>query len=123
MHEQLNIFGQPLIPCCTENKTGFHRLGWCYLDKLDGGEHTVCAKMTDDFLLYSKQAGNNLSTPVVEFGFKGLVAGDYWCVCISRWVEAWQAGSAPLLKLDACHSSILDHLNLEQLQMYSEDAK
>ena len=110
------------MACCIDNRTGFHRLGWCYLDDIDRAEHTVCAKMSEAFLAFSKKAGNDLATPRPEFDFPGLQPGDYWCVCASRWLEALYEGAAPLIKLEATHVSLLDHVPIEQLKMYAESA-
>ena len=119
--ESLNIFGEPLMVCSTQPMTGFFRNGCCDTGPEDRGMHTVCALMTDEFLIFSKAAGNDLSTPMPQYGFPGLVAGDYWCLCVQRWVEAHEAGVAPKLKLKACHEHALEHVSREILVQYSAD--
>ena len=94
---QLNIFGKTITPCSHSPITGYFRDGCCNTSSSDLGSHTVCAEMTDAFLLYSKRKGNDLSTPRPEFGFDGLKAGDSWCLCASRWLEAEKDGYAPLV--------------------------
>ncbi len=94
---QLNIYGEMLAPCSIDPMTGFFRDGCCNTDQLDFGSHTVCAEMTEDFLRYSKSKGNDLSTPRPEFGFEGLNAGDNWCLCASRWLQAEKDGYAPMV--------------------------
>lgn len=111
-----NILGTPLQSCCTDPITGFFRDGYCNTNAMDQGSHTVCAIMTDEFLIFSKEAGNDLSTPRPEFGFPGLKAGDGWCVCALRWFEAHQAGVAPPVKAESTHSKALDLVPLEALQ-------
>lgn len=98
-----NILGKPLIPCSTQPMTGFYRDGCCHTGPEDQGSHTVCSVMTADFLAYSKMAGNDLSTPRPEFQFQGLKPGDRWCLCAARWKQAWEAGHAPLVILEATH--------------------
>ncbi len=105
-----NVFGAPLACCCTSPRTGFHR---------DVGSHTVCARMTDEFLAFSRRRGNDLVTPRPEFDFPGLKAGDRWCLCVSRWKEAHDAGVAPPVLLAATHEKALDVVTLEQLQAHA----
>ena len=110
-----NLLGQDLIPCSTDPMTGWYRDGCCNTDAMDQGSHTVCALMTEEFLRFSKAQGNDLSTPRPEFGFPGLKPGDYWCLCASRWAEAYAAGKAPKVKLAATHERALDIISLESL--------
>ncbi|MGF1607275.1 MAG: DUF2237 family protein [Rhodothalassiaceae bacterium] len=117
-----NVLGQPLTLCSTDPLTGWYRDGCCNTDANDHGSHTVCARMTDAFLAFSKAHGNDLVTPRPEFGFPGLKAGDYWCVCVSRWAEAYAAGVAPPVKLGACHERALDLVSLESLTALALDA-
>jgi uncharacterized protein len=117
----LNIFGQPLVECSMAPMTGFFRNGCCDTGPDDRGMHTVCALMTDEFLIFSKAAGNDLSTPLPQYGFAGLKAGDYWCLCVQRWVEAYEAGVAPRLKLSACHEHALEYITIEVLTQYSNE--
>ena len=88
-------------------KTGFFRDGCCNTDEQDFGMHTVCAVMTDEFLAFSKESGNDLSTPRPQWNFPGLKDGDRWCLCARRWLEAWNEGKAPLVDLEATHEETL----------------
>ena len=90
MTKQTNIFGDSIEECCSNPITGFYRDGFCRTDELDRGLHVVCAKITDDFLDFSKNRGNDLSTPRPEFNFPGLKEGDSWCLCAERWKEAYE---------------------------------
>ena len=90
-----NIFGEPLKSCCTAPLTGYFRDGYCRTDKLDYGNHTVCVIVTEEFLEFSRMCGNDLSTPAPHFDFPGLVEGDKWCLCVTRWKEALDHGMAP----------------------------
>ena len=92
----LNVLGEPLAPCSMDPVTGFFRNGCCDTCDQDVGSHTVCAVMTEEFLAFSKSVGNDLSTPHPQFGFSGLKAGDNWCLCAARFLQAWEAGMAPL---------------------------
>lgn len=103
-----NIFGDPLIPCCTSPMTGYFRDGFCRTDSTDVGLHVVCALMTEDFLSFSKAQGNDLSTPIPEYNFPGLKPGDFWCLCALRWLEAYHAGKAPMVQLEATSEKLLD---------------
>ncbi len=114
-----NVLGQPLKPCCHNPKTGFFRDGFCHTDDRDVGVHTVCAVMTEEFLQFSRDQGNDLTTPHPEFGFPGLKPGDKWCLCAARWQEAHQAGVAPPLDLEACHRRTLEWIELETLKRYA----
>jgi len=107
MYKGTNIFGEPLKTCSNDPVTGFFRDGCCNTDEQDFGMHTVCAVMTDEFLAFSKERGNDLSTPRPEWNFPGLKDGDRWCLCAGRWFEAWQAGRAPLVDLEATHEETL----------------
>ena len=97
VNPQLNIFGEPILPCSVDPITGYFRDGCCNTDMSDFGSHTVCAEMTEKFLSYSKDKGNDLSTPRPEFGFVGLKPGDSWCLCASRWLQAEKEGYAPMV--------------------------
>ena len=116
MGESKNVFGEVLIPCSFEPLTGFYRDGCCTTGEEDRGKHTVCAVMTDDFLTFSASRGNDLSTPMEDFGFPGLKAGDRWCLCVDRWVEAWEAGFAPKVVLQSTEESALNYAPLEVLK-------
>jgi hypothetical protein len=119
MSRASNVFGQPLQPCSFDPLTGFYRDGCCHTGPGDRGLHTVCTVMTDEFLRFSQAAGNDLSTPVPEFGFPGLKPGDRWCLCVTRWMEAFEAGCAPQVVLEATHISALEYVSLEDLQSYA----
>jgi len=116
-----NVRGQPLEICCLEPRTGFYRNGSCDTGAGDDGIHVVCAQMTADFLQFSRRRGNDLSTPVPEWGFPGLKAGDCWCLCVTRWQEALRAGVAPPVNIDATHISALEFVSLEELEAHAAD--
>ena len=118
---QLNVNGTTLEPCSTKPLTGFLRDGCCKWDPRDGGSHTVCAIMTTEFLEFSKSMGNDLSTPRPELGFDGLKEGDSWCLCANRWLEAYQNGAAPKIKLKSTHLKALEIIDLDSLKAHSID--
>jgi uncharacterized protein len=118
-----NVFGEPLITCGNSPKTGFYRDGCCNTDASDVGEHTVCIVATEEFLEFSKKAGNDLSTPLPEYAFKGVKPGDRWCLCALRWVEAYKANSAPKIVLAATNETILNHISMEVLIQYAHYEK
>ena len=113
-----NVLGTPLQLCSTDPMTGFTRSGCCETGADDRGSHTVCAQMTDEFLAYSISRGNDLSTPRPEYSFVGLMAGDRWCVCAARWLEASEAGFAPPVILEACHEKCLEVVSLADLKYH-----
>jgi uncharacterized protein (DUF2237 family) len=115
----LNVLGTPLLPCCLENSTGWYRNGSCETDSGDHGRHVICAIMTEEFLAFNKQMGNDLSTPIPEYNFPGLKPGECWCLCAARWQEALEAGMAPMVKLEACEQSALEILDLENLKSHA----
>ncbi|MBF9030362.1 DUF2237 family protein [Rhodobacterales bacterium HKCCE3408] len=115
MAPSVNVLGGKLKPCSTDPVTGFFRNGCCDTGPLDDGSHTVCAIMTDEFLAYSKYVGNDLTTPRPEFGFDGLKAGDRWCLCASRFLQAYDEGVAPLIDLESTHHRALDVVPLAVL--------
>jgi len=114
-----NVFGEPLESCCTNPLTGYFRDGLCRTIDQDTGTHTVCAIMTDDFLSFSAERGNDLITPMPYYQFSGLKEGDKWCLCVSRWIEAEKAGKAPELILEATHEKTLDYTTLDILVRYA----
>ena len=114
-----NVLGSELIPCSQDPVTGFFRNGCCETGPEDLGLHTVCAVMTKEFLAYSKAAGNDLSTPIPEYGFPGLKPGDRWCLCAPRWKEALDAGMAPQLVLESTHEETLAIVPLGVLKDYA----
>lgn len=111
-----NVFGEPLQACSIKPMTGFFRNGCCDTGPEDGGSHTVCVVVTDEFLQFSKERGNDLSTPLPTYGFPGLNAGDRWCLCAPRWKEALEAGHAPRVVLRATHEGALDYCSLAELK-------
>ena len=115
----LNVKGGALAPCSNEPLTGFYRNGCCDTGPDDMGMHTVCAVMTEAFLVYSKLAGNDLSTPRPDLGFPGLRAGDRWCLCVGRWREALAAGVAPPVVLEATHEEALAVVPLDDLERHA----
>lgn len=117
--ESVNVLGEPLRPCSYDPMTGFWRDGCCNTGPADRGEHTVCARMTAEFLAFSRARGNDLSTPRPEFGFPGLRPGDRWCLCAPRWVEALRAGVAPKVVLASTHRSVLALVPLDVLQAHA----
>ena len=116
-----NVLGGMLAPCSIAPVTGFYRNGCCDTGPSDRGMHTVCAVMTDEFLALSKYLGNDLSTPRPEFGFAGLKAGDRWCLCAGRFLQAHEEGAAPKVRLEATHLATLEIVPLEVLSGYALD--
>ena len=116
-----NVFGEALQACSAAPLTGFFRNGCCDTSAQDVGSHTVCVVMTDAFLRFSKARGNDLSTPLPEFGFPGLKAGDRWCLCAPRWQEAFEANQAPQVVLRATHQGALDYCSLADLKRHAID--
>jgi hypothetical protein len=117
----LNVLGEPLAPCSLDPVTGFYRDGCCNTDYDDTGIHTVCVRVTARFLAFSKQRGNDLSTPMPEFGFPGLKPGDQWCLCAGRWKEALDADAAPSVVLAATHEETLAIVALDDLKRHALD--
>lgn len=113
-----NVLGTDLISCCTAPMTGYYRDGVCNTGPTDTGRHVICAIMTEEFLHFSKGRGNDLSTPRPEYQFPGLHPGDGWCLCALRWKEAFEAGVAPLVKLEATHEQALEYVRFEDLLEY-----
>jgi len=121
IEESLNVFDEPLLPCSTEPVTGFFRDGCCNTSKQDLGSHTVCIETTQEFLDFSRFRGNDLSTPIPEFGFPGLKPGDRWCLCAARWLEAYDGGMAPRVFLQRTHKKALEIVPLEFLSKFAND--
>jgi uncharacterized protein len=117
-----NVLGTDLQPCGTEPVTGFYRTGCCDTGADDAGVHTVCAVVTEEFLAFSASVGNDLSTPMPAYGFPGLQPGDRWCLCASRWQEAFEAGVAPRVVLDATHARSLEWADLADLRRHAHQA-
>lgn len=121
MDESRNVYGEPLESCSENPLTGFFRDGCCNTSDQDTGSHTVCVKVTQEFLEFSRFRGNDLSTPRPEFGFPGLKPGDRWCLCAARWREAHEAGMAPRVFLRATHERALEIVSLEVMRKYATD--
>lgn len=117
-----NVLGGPLEDCSHDPLTGYFRNGCCEIGPDDRGSHTVCAQMSSDFLQFSFIKGNDLITPRPEYGFPGLKPGDRWCLCVSRWKEAFNAGVAPGVHLEATHLRALDIVSLEALLLNRGEA-
>lgn len=117
----VNVLDEPLEPCSVHPMTGFFRNGCCDTSAQDVGSHTVCVVTTAAFLEYSKAQGNDLSTPMPEFGFPGLQPGDRWCLCAPRWQQALEAGKAPRVVLRATHKLALDYCELSDLKRFAID--
>lgn len=115
----LNVLGTELVACSYDPLTGFFRDGCCHTDEQDHGTHVVCARMTADFLAYSRSRGNDLVTARPEYRFAGLRPGDRWCLCALRWKEALAAGVAPPVHLEATHAKALEIVTLAQLQAHA----
>ena len=118
MEKKKNVLGGNLAVCSLDPLTGYFRNGECDHCSSDSGQHTVCAEVNNEFLAFSKERGNDLSTPRPEFNFPGLVAGDKWCLCASRWLEAAEAGCAPPVVLEATHESALDIIAMSDLEYH-----
>ena len=119
MRKGRNVLGQELETCSTNPRTGFFRDGRCRNGKGDSGLHLLCARMTEEFLEFSRSRGNDLSTPVPDHGFPGLKPGDRWCLCVERWKEALAEGVAPPVALESTHVSTLEFVELEDLQQHA----
>lgn len=117
-----NVLGEPLATCCKRPLTGFYRTGRCDTGPDDVGLHLVCVRVTDEFLAFSQAEGNDLSTPHPAYGFEGLVAGDCWCLCVTRWKDALDAGVAPPVRLESTHIATLEFVDLEVLRAHALDA-
>jgi uncharacterized protein (DUF2237 family) len=118
---QINVLGTELQSCSLDPITGYYRTGCCENHGDDPGLHVVCVVMTDEFLEFSKAAGNDLSTPMPQYGFAGLRDGDQWCLCAPRWQEALEAGAAPKVRLSATHVSALEYSSLADLRAHAVD--
>jgi uncharacterized protein len=118
-HIDQNVLGTELQTCCNSPMTGFFRTGVCVTGTQDLGTHVVCAQITAEFLAFTKSHGNDLSTPVPAYNFPGLNPGDKWCLCVSRWKEALEAGIAPPVDLAATHSTALKFVSRSDLQQHA----
>jgi uncharacterized protein (DUF2237 family) len=114
-----NVFGTELKSCSMRPLTGFYRDGCCNTGDDDTGSHTVCVILTEDFLRFSFDQGNDLITPMPEYSFPGLGPGDKWCLCAARWREAYKASHAPFVILESTHERALEVINLEDLVKFA----
>jgi len=122
LNEQaLNVFGEPLEVCGLDPLTGFYRDGCCDTGPGDAGSHTICVSVTDEFLAFTASRGNDLSTPIPAYGFPGLEAGDRWCLCASRWLEAYEEGKAPRVYLRATNQAATRVVPLDMLKGMGAD--
>ncbi|MEC9313785.1 MAG: DUF2237 domain-containing protein [Pseudomonadota bacterium] len=119
--ESLNVFGEPLQTCSEEPLTGFYRDGCCNTSDADYGQHTVCVQVNQAFLEYSRFRGNDLTTPMEEFGFPGLKEGDRWCLCAVRWLEAYEHNMAPRVYLAGTHQRATEIIPLDLLKEFAAD--
>jgi uncharacterized protein (DUF2237 family) len=119
---QRNVLGSELLSCSMSPLTGYHRSGCCENRGDDPGMHVVCCRVTAEFLEFSAASGNDLSTPMPEYGFAGLQPGDQWCVCAARWAEALAAGAACPVVLESTHMSALEYVDLDDLRAYAVPA-
>lgn len=114
----LNVIGTELIPCSTNPLTGYYRDGYCKTFNNDVGEHIICSQVTDEFLAFSKSKGNDLSSAVPEYNFKGLRQGDRWCLCADRWIEALNNNMAPKIILEATNIKMLEKVDFSTLKKF-----
>jgi uncharacterized protein (DUF2237 family) len=121
VHEERNVLGGSLLACSFAPLTGYFRDGCCATHDVEGVAHLVCVRVTDEFLEFSRQRGNDLSTPRPEMRFRGLKAGDRWCLHVLRFVEALQAGMAPQVVLASTHENVLKFVPLEALKLHALD--
>jgi uncharacterized protein len=119
--DQRNVLGGPLEPCGTDPMTGFYRDGCCETGPEDLGSHTICAVVTAEFLQHQRSIGNDLSTPIPQYGFPGLVPGDRWCVTASNWLRAHIDGAAAFVVLASTHERALEIVTLEELSEHAVD--
>lgn len=119
--ESLNVFGEKLATCNEKPATGYYRDGHCNTCEQDVGSHTVCIEITKKFLEYSRFKGNDLSTPMPEYDFPGLLAGDAWCLCAARWLEAYEEGMAPRVHLMRTHQRALEIISMDILKELAVD--
>ena len=114
-----NVLGTPLRACSYDPLTGYLRDGCCHTREDDTGSHVICARVTAEFLAFSKARGNDLVTPRPQWRFPGLKPGDRWCLCALRWKEALDMGCAPPVVLESCHERALDYVSLDDLKAHA----
>jgi uncharacterized protein len=117
--QQRNVLGDELIQCSMDPLTGYYRTGCCENRGDDPGLHVVCCRVTEEFLVFSRDHGNDLSTPMPQHGFPGLRPGDQWCVCAARWAEALESGAACPVVLESTHLSALEYVDLDDLKAHA----
>ena len=120
---QLNVLGEKIKVCSCAPMTGWFRDGFCNYDKNDGGNHSICCVMDDNFLKYSKSQGNDLITPMPIYSFPGLKDGDHWCICLDRWKQALLDGLAPKVILESTNIVVLESVPIEKLKEYQFNKK
>ena len=120
-HDEKNVLGGPLSDCSKDPLTGWFRDGCCRTDERDHGVHTVCIEATAEFLSYSTSVGNDLATPAPQYDFPGLKPGDQWCLCAARWLQAYEAGAPPKVRLSATHEKTLEIVPLDALLDHAID--
>lgn len=118
---ELNVLGEALQPCSSDPLTGFYRTGYCAAGPDSSAVHLVCIEASDQFLAYSKSVGNDLTTPMPQFAFPGLVAGNRWCLVAQRWLQAHHAGMAPRVFLRSTNQAVLGYIPLGVLKAYALD--
>jgi len=121
LEKSVNVLGGELQPCSNDPKTGFYRDGCCNTGPDDHGSHTVCIHASEEFLQYSRFRGNDLSTPMPDYGFPGVKPGQRWCLCAARWLEAHEQGMAPKVYLQSTHRKALDIIPIEKLKALALD--
>jgi uncharacterized protein (DUF2237 family) len=119
--EEINVLGESLISCSEKPLTGFFRDGKCNTCAENVGSHTVCIQASQEFLEYSRFKGNDLSTPMPEYGFDGVKPGDSWCLCAGRWLEAYEQDRAPRVHLMRTHQRALEIVPIEILRKFAAD--
>ncbi|WP_411823583.1 DUF2237 family protein [Leptospira sp. 'Mane'] len=119
----VNVLGGHLVPCSHNPLTGFFRDGCCNTSDEDFGSHTVCIQATEEFLISQKASGNDLMTPHPEYSFAGVKPGEKWCLCASRWLEAYRNGVAPLVFLESTHKRALEIIPLETLERFAAETE
>ncbi|MBX2869155.1 MAG: DUF2237 domain-containing protein [Acidiferrobacterales bacterium] len=119
--DQQSVLDEPLASCSEDPVTGFTRNGCCETGPQDVGSHTVCVELTDEFLSFSKERGNDLTTPIPAYNFPGLKGGDRWCLCASRWKEAYDAGVAPKVIMRSTHQRALEIIPFAALSQHALD--
>lgn len=119
MEPSINVLGTPLESCSNDPLTGFFRDGCCNTCAEDLGQHTICVEMSEEFLLFMREHGNDLLRPQLQIGFPGLLPGDRWCLCLPRWIEAYQEGVIARVHLRATHRDVAMTVPLAILEQWA----